>query len=892
MNEGTPVKSRQGSLSLTSFGRLSNLETSIENLTKLTSTFQPSQYPQIRETSFGQALRFRCQVKDLGSGTGENAIGPPDLIHVARYFGIRSAQYTNNDFTIDPDLASFNKDDEGYIGHYHFLNGIGRDNFLDEVEQYICNMLGLYKRNEEFFFTKHSLNTDTYSTSKREIVVTYCSYNILNKSDFRARFVVHMNGTSKKIPVQVDRSFQIITYAGDRKNMTFNATTIKDLQSNYWEELSASQIIRLFNHLDNPSQQLTGLVSYHNYVDSKTSILSSVQTLVKFLGRGNLTGTKVGYGTATNCSSHGDSSASGNSSLRKTNSFRNFLIDTLLRLCQLDVSGETCEFAISQIHSRYYTNINEPGDWDVVILQIFKVTLGCNKEREFLNMVHRYLSRGEVYTTQLGLILLEQVKFLITKKNYDLALKMAQKCVSILPLDFECWYNLALCYCLIKDFENALLTINSMPIILNNREKTFELDVVAGMKDFYMTVFSKRLGYQDVEVISEKTFYKYFPNPKTIVDSKEVNHGFIKKIWTDLFLFNSYHRHPINGNYWYQSPLSNCSVTELGSVDRTLIRALTNSNKNIYAKQSSGTLSSSILDFHRRSTWGRCYDLLASIVAMIGWDNVLEIKSQVFSNHETDKSKPFIVDNKDGGVAHCENWLQQTFVILFEDLKTLMAISSNEKNQQHSAIEWGSMGLLGWSVKYNLRESISAIITSVMGTANQGGFDYFGTVKLLEIYDEFILSEIGDTNIDSYHDNYDLRFFSNKLILSQTEYQKSFIDLLEQEYLPLDFVLLNLMKLISWNLRWYQYTPNYLVMRILTKLIMKYDSIYITTRFKIVYEQNKSNDKKKKKQAFSFVSLLVGSPSKSKTIDHFEFVEDDTIMEYVEKLIEWVEGLK
>lgn len=284
--------------------------------------------------------------------------------------------------------------------------------------------------------------------------------------------------------------------------------------------------------------------------------------------------------------------------------------------------------------------------------------------------------------------------------------------------------------------------------------------------------------------------------------------------------------------------------------------------------------NSSILDFERKSTWGRCYDILSLLVAQVGWDELMKIKETVFTS-----SKPTLNHVVHHGqdrkmMVPCEKWLEQLFLILYEDLRALMTISV-QKRQQHSAIEWGMLGLMGWSVKYNLKESISSLITSVMGSQ---GFDYFGTVQLLEIYNEFVLSDT-DSNIDIYYDDYDLKFFSNKLILKQSNVYDGFIKVLENEYLTLEIVLLNLMKLISWNLLWYQYVPNYLVFKILSKLVLKYDAVYICTHFRVVFEKNKKSVGKK--GLFGFAA--------EKKPDTYEFVEGDTICEYVEKVINWIE---
>lgn len=93
------------------------------------------------------------------------------------------------------------------------------------------------------------------------------------------------------------------------------------------------------------------------------------------------------------------------------------------------------------------------------------------------------------------------------------------------------------------------------------------------------------------------------------------------------------------------------------------------------------------------------------------------------------------------------------------------------------------------------------------------------------------------------------------------------------------------MKLISWNVRWYQYVSNYLVTKILTKLCTKYDLVFIRSKIRVVFEQNKLNTalKTKNKNKFSLSSIL-GYSSTAQPKVH-EFLESDTIVDYTEKLI-------
>ncbi|KAK6455361.1 Chs5p-Arf1p-binding proteins-domain-containing protein [Scheffersomyces xylosifermentans] len=854
--------------------------------------------PMIREAQFGQCLGLRSKLTLQDPQNQNNDVGPPDLCHLGKYAGARSAEYASHEYLGDSLKSSDLKEDDGYVGYYHFVNGLKLANTDSDIEKYVLDIVGVEKVNDSYAFRKENANSHSerfgsLSSSKKELVLTYCSYNVFSKSDFRARYIIHMGSSGKKgTLIHVDSSYQIVPRTG-RKVSNFSAVTIRDLNPSYWEELEASQIVRWAHQLDNPSTQLTGLVSYADFVATADELTASVKLLVKFLSRGSFCGFNAGYGTPTACGNNTDYQ-------KKTNYYRNNLSDALIRLCQMDISGNVCVIAVQEVKARYQRPSSSPHEWDYIISKIYKIQRGSNKEHDHLTLLHEHLKSTEIHNTQSGLILLEQVYFLISKESYDLALAIAKKTVQVLPLDFDCWYSLMLCYILVKDYEHALLVMNSMPVTLNNRSKELDLDTISGIRDHFSSAFIRRQN-QNEEPISDKAFNLTFPKP-IILDDKESSKPLasIQKMWSDLFLFNPHLRHPINGNQFYQSPLMNSSVREVSSVDISMIKICgLKSARNVLASQSAGTPSSSILDFYRKSTWGRCYDMLSLFVALIGWDQVVSLKERVFAGSKavttTNVPEQYVVNHKSEKEAYvkCESWLDQLFLIIYEDLRTLMVLATRDNEQQHSAIEWEMLGLLGWTVKYNLRESISSLMTSVLGTSIEGGFDYFATIQLLEIYDDLILSDNVDSTIDLYHDDYDLRFFSNKLILkvsSKTIYNE-LIKSLEDEYLTLDFVLLNIAKLISWNVRWYQFSPNYLIFRILSKLIIKYDPVVVTTTLKVLFEQNKKHKSRSNKRAskFSLGSLMGGTESNE--VERYEFVEDDTICDYVEQVVNWIDAL-
>lgn len=752
-----------------------------------TSLFTPSidSTPKIREANFGEILGIRANLPPLD-------MGPADLVHRSVYAGSKSALYNQDDFIAE----NHKKDDDGYVGFYHYVNGMK----LDNVESYILELI------------------KTGAPYRRDIIVTYCSFNIFNSTDFRIKYVVHHKD------LLIDRTYQI----GGR--------VIKAVPTNYKLELEASQIVRLFYQLDNPECQTVGVANFSDFIQTKEDVAESINTLIQFLPKGYFTGTSAIYGAITSC---GDD--------RKTNYYRNRLVDAIIRLDKLGGSDEVGE----QIKLMYGSEFN------YVILKLLK------EELEYVQLISASLD--DLYTTQLALILVEQVKFLIARDKFQVALEIAKKTILILPLDYDCWFHLALCYILVKDFENALLVINTLPIIINKHKPNKELP------DLFVDTFIERLELD--EVISERCLREYFPNPK----SKEGTLlGSIEKMWQDFFIFNPLVRHPFVGQHFLQSPLVNSSAIEIASVDTILIKTCgPNSAKNTFASQSAGTSSSSILDFARKSTWGRTYDLLSLMVALVGWEQVISIKGRIFKlNVEELDGKDYVVDHgiKERLVT-CETWLEQLFITIYEDLRSLMITIANNKNQERSALEWEIIGLLGWPVKHNLRDSISSLVTSVMGKNLQGEFDYFGIVQLLEIYEEFILDS------PNYHDTYNGKFLSNKLILkvSSDKIYDSLIKSLEEEYFKLDFVLLAIMKLVSWSTRWYQYSPCYLVTTIIQKLITKYDLVYLMTRVKVIYELNKRQ---------KIVKSLFGKKKKELP---YEFTEDDTICKYMEQLINWVD---
>lgn len=805
-----------------------------------------STVPWIREATFGHTLGIRSKVL---ANNATLQTGPPDLVHWGRHYGERSSTFTNDDFA-PPGHLGHTKDEDGYVGHFHFCNGIGTG--VAAVEDHVLGSIGLEQRGGAYFWQRN-VDLASYGTYyQKQMVVTFCLYNTFARSEFRARYVLSP-GTSRSTAVVVDSAYTV-TSRTLRKSHSYTLATLSELDAGFWSELAVSGLVRLFAAVDDPALQLCGTASLPSQIGDKDALLGAIDRVVSLLPKGHLAGCRPCFGVATGCGTDA-----------KTSRYRNRLVDTLVRLVSLDGSGLAAASTVDALKSSGH-------DFDYVQARVLRY-YARNQDQEFLRLVHTHLAKFPS-STQSALLLVEQVRFLIAKGSYAVARQMAARAVGMLPLDFDCWYHFALCYVLENKHENALATINALPVLMARRP----VGTIEGITDTYSQCFLERQA-QGMG-ISHDTFEAFFPPPKC----GDTDEGSVQGMYQMLHARPQL-RHPLVG-VLYQSPLSSATAMEISAVDVHLAKvASAGSARHALAAQSTGTWVSS-LDFDRSSTWGRVYDLVTLMVALVGWDNLVHVKAKTFTRPEK-SSGNFVVDHTLESPVECQKWLEQLFLVVYDDIRAMMVVGL-QTEQHRSALSWELIGLVGWSCKYNLKDSVSSLATSVMGVAAGGGFDYFGTVKLLEIYDEFVLSDVDASTIDPLTCTYDHRSYLNKLIVqtvSPKVYQ-DFVRHLVNGHLSLDMVLLHVMKLASWNLRWHSYVPSFLVINTLIKLCAKYDPVQIRTSCRVVFERHKAPPARAKPTKFSIQSLF-GATKVAQQVHDFR--DSDTVVEYIDRTICWIE---
>lgn len=833
--------------------------------------------PWIREAIY--ANTFHIRLKLLSQFATKSSIGPLDLVTWSRYYGERSSKFTLNEFGSYSLPDGHNKEADGYVGYYHFCNGIDYSEGEKSIERYVAGSIGLVWSDNTYFRGPRCLISLSGCSLDKPMILSLCAYNLFSRAELRARFlIVAPKGTNPSMrrfklrkfdsPVEVRAQYSVY-FAAEQRMVEYSAHSIQNIESFFWLELAALSLIRSVHSADDPSLQLCGTVNLPDMLLDLQKLNNSIRILIKLLPKGHISGTRDAYGSTT-------LAGLGTGLLLKLTTYRNYLLDTLIRIVLLDISGSAADSAIALILLLYQHN------FDYVICQLLKTQHTKNNTPAFMALLHEYFSLDSLLC-QAALLLIEQCRFLIGQGSTTNAKYVAVRAVAILPLDFDSWYHLALCYILEQDFVRALDTINSLCVVLASRDPTpFDVNNVLDTYAFRWSEHS-----QNGSCIDLRTFERFFPPP---VNSENLEMASMQQIWHKLFQYDLHTRKPILGVF-YTSPLDLATPKEACAVGYEVQEVMsTNSVKLQTAAKSANQNRACVLDYERRSTWGRVYDLLTMIFALIGWEDLQETRKRAFTEN-LEQPTDYIVDNLHGNnhkkfvKRPINNWLLQLLAVIYNDLHAMTSLNSHE---HRSALAWEMIGFVGWGSKYNLRETISALITSA-SSASEGRLDYFATVKLLEIHNEFLLSEVTSLGIDNYKDIYKGSNYTNKLIVKffSPQVYDEFVRLLEMNHFTLENLLLHSIKLTSYSVRWYGYLPLSLVYDTLVRLGVKYEVAVVRETLRILFIKLREG-KQKHGGAFTFKEMF--APPNVQDVAIYEFEEGDTIESYFNSLLDWIQS--
>lgn len=390
-------------------------------------------------------------------------------------------------------------------------------------------------------------------------------------------------------------------------------------------------------------------------------------------------------------------------------------------------------------------------------------------------------------------LLLLQAEFLMEKKRFDLALYSAKQAVKSSPSDFKTWSTLVKVYTKLNDFENALLTLNSCP--MNSHKEKFMLKRIVPLRG----------GAEDL----------HLPSP------------------VDVTL----------------DEVTNLQSSSIAAEQKSLDPQLAN-----------------LPAANLKSTFANAYDLLTDIVIKTGWEALLKYRAKVFvmeeeyrkdkSNHNRSNSDSISqeIGESNGSIAPndnsstlavkspnkeangaaddsydaqdefkkkrlCERWLDNLFMLLYEDLRVFtmwqaeyVHFQAQQMEYKKTTLEWEILGLIAFRLKHFKEGSIA------FSNALSGRFSAKAQREVLKYYQmerTKLLSKCttGEVSVTVAHN-----------------YAKTVNQLNEK-------VLECCIKLLVWNHRWYNdFSPN--LINILSDLVAKEGLIKLQSLVQAVYSNN------------------------------------------------------
>lgn len=416
----------------------------------------------------------------------------------------------------------------------------------------------------------------------------------------------------------------------------------------------------------------------------------------------------------------------------------NYLVETLIELVNITHSVDKCHKMLESLIRTY----------PEAIIILIRVLLDNDYEVDAMRLLHDQLMEIENYTNNVNNVtepvfpldyrselLCLQIKFLIdVKKDFKLANILAQSAVNCAPSEFEPWYLLSKSYVKLNDIENALLSLNACPMV--------------SLKEKY--ILKRVVPFQSDSSL-------HLPLPMDVV---------------------------LEG------------ITSLNPQD------IQQEHKN--ADPALINLAASGL----KATFPLAYKLLTDIVQLTGWENLLKIRSKLFVmedeyqnssddvyNSSGHNESNVAIKSESGSLADttpsllrakrlCERWLDNLFMLLYEDLKTYtlwqgeqVYFEAQNSSYHKLTFEWELYGLCARRLGH-LPEAAKAF---ERGLSQR--FSSLSAKKLLEYY-------INERNR--------IRQLSNLSNSNMTSSQVMFkINELDQKIIDL------IVKICCWNHRWY-----------------------------------------------------------------------------------------
>ncbi|KAK6201318.1 Chs5p-Arf1p-binding proteins-domain-containing protein [Scheffersomyces amazonensis] len=600
--------------------------------------------------------------------------------------------------------------------------------------------------------------------------LTYCSYNAFSKVDMRV--TVHIPG-----------KFESSVVSSDGK-LIHDKISNDDLEK-LWLETFITSIVRSLLDDEEDSNKVGGLVEvrkinpFNNGQSSKYVLNSFLDGFEKLFYEGP----KLGCGIE----------------IPQPTLINNYLVDGFLKCVQFTQSYEKALEILTRLEK------TEPS----VITLIAQVLLLNDQEIEAVKLMNQGITRNKRDAD----LLILQTQFCIDKKRYDLALELAKQAVKSSPSDFKTWSTLVKVYTKLGDFENALLTLNSCP--MNSHKEKYVLRRVVnlrgGNEDLHLpfpvdVTLDEVSNLQSIEVAQEqKTLDPQLSNlpaanlKSTFAKAYELLTDIVAKTgWEALlkyrakvFVMEEEYRKDRNNSTISNGHARKNSTNSTLNGETTTATTTATSNPEISAANSETDASSTVA--------------------------VKSPKKEIVEGDETEGDDTYEEEFKKKRL--CERWLDNLFMLLYEDLRAYtmwqaesVHFQAQQMEYKKTTLEWEILGSIAYRLNHFKEGSVA------FGNALSGRFSAKSQREMLKYY------QMERTKILS----------KNSTSNSSQQYTHNYSKIVNQLN---ERILESVIKLLVWNHRWYNdFSPT--LINALSDLVAKEGLIKIQSLVQAVYSNH------------------------------------------------------
>ncbi|KAJ8144209.1 hypothetical protein OY671_002675 [Metschnikowia pulcherrima] len=598
--------------------------------------------------------------------------------------------------------------------------------------------------------------------------LTYCAFNAFSKVDMRV--TVHIPGKFET---------QIVSSEGKLVQDGLSAARVERL----WLETFVSSMVRcLLDSDEDDANKVGGLVEirrenpFANGKASKELLANFVSGFEALFWEGPKLGCGIEIPQPTLTS--------------------NYLVDGFLKCVQLTQHYDSA----LEVLKRLETHAPK------VVSLIARVLLMKDEEIQAVQTMHSGIDENRRDSE----LLLLETNFLLEKKRYDLALHTARQAVQSSPSDFKTWAVLVKVYTKMNDFENALLTLNSCP--MNSNKETFQLRRVVGLKggsdDLHLpfpvdVTLDEVSNLQNASVaVEQMNLDQQLQN----LPAANLKSTFAKayELLTDIAVKTGWeallkHRAKV------------FVMEEEYRKDRTNGTNGTHSAKPVPEAPVSAA-ASEVHETNEVIDGDTDVAQEKSLVTVPDDASTVAVKSPI---KETSKDDNFDMELKKKRL--CERWLDNLFMLLYEDLRIytmwqaeFVHSQAQQIEYKKSTMEWEILGMIAFRLKHYKEGSIA------FNNALRGRFSAKSQREILKYYQLERTKLISKTNFAEAK--------GSAQNLSKT------INQLNEK------ILEACIKLLVWNHRWYNdFSPN--LIQTFTDLLAKEGLIKIQSVVQAVYSQ-------------------------------------------------------